>query len=142
MEKITEVVNGKLISYRWWNSDKTEIKPEHVQALEESAENRIFEMIQDGWGSGELNDNIHMTDDDPEDGVDYSGWWSIKTVEPEDKLIDASVMNDVVEALTQASKSDHASNCECKGEHLSMPHKYCTCHVRQALIALDRLKKN
>jgi len=62
---------------------KTE-KPGHIEALEESAWTRIIEMAELGCTSGELNDNIHMTDDDPEDGVEYSGWWELSTTENND----------------------------------------------------------
>ena len=64
------------ITYRW---NDTNIKNKHKEALEETAQERIFEMIKEGYTSGELNDNIYMTDDDPEDGVEYSGWWEMTT---------------------------------------------------------------
>ena len=41
---------------------------------------RIFDMINQDYVSGELNDNIHMIDSDPEDGVEYMGWWTIKKI--------------------------------------------------------------
>ncbi|MFA7219007.1 MAG: hypothetical protein WC119_00580 [Synergistaceae bacterium] len=68
------------ITYRWWINGRRydKIKPEHYVALEESAEKRIHEMMDEGYLSGELNDNIRMTDDDPEDGIEYKGWWEIK----------------------------------------------------------------
>jgi hypothetical protein len=75
------------IAYRWWRSDGKAIKPAHVGALEESADDRIREMMKDGYVEGELRDNIHMTDRDPEDGIDYSGHWKVvKTSEPSAKL--------------------------------------------------------
>ena len=64
------------ITYRWWRDG--EVKKEHVAALEEAARERISEMAKEGYTSGELHDNIHATDDDPEDGVEYSGWWELK----------------------------------------------------------------
>ena len=67
------------ITYRWWRSGDNDIKPEHLEALDESAETRIAEMTKEGYTSGELNDNIYMTDNDPEDGIDYSGWWEKRT---------------------------------------------------------------
>jgi len=74
-----EMKRSKVITYRWWRSNKQEIKPEHVEALEETADARITEMMKDGFTSGELNDNIHMTDDDPEDGIEYTGYWEVST---------------------------------------------------------------
>lgn len=68
------------ITYRWWRTDGKPIKKEHIEALEESAEERISDMRKQGYSSGELNDNIRMTDNDPEDGIEYSGHWSITTV--------------------------------------------------------------
>jgi hypothetical protein len=68
------------ITYRWWRSDSTsDIDQKHIEALEEAAEARIREMTGEGYRAGELSDNVRMTDDDPEDGVEYSGWWEIST---------------------------------------------------------------
>ena len=63
------------ITYRWWRSDKKAIKPAHVEALEETAMDRIVDQMREGSTSGELNDNIHMTARDPDDGIEYSGYW-------------------------------------------------------------------
>jgi hypothetical protein len=68
----------KQISYRWWR-EEGEIKSEHIPALEERADERIAEMLKEGYTNGELNDHIRMTDDDPEDGVEYIGWWELHT---------------------------------------------------------------
>ena len=65
------------ITYRWWKDDKKVIKPEHVEALEETAMDRIQEQMGKGWACGDLTDNIHMADD-PVGGVEYSGWWEVK----------------------------------------------------------------
>lgn len=67
------------ITYRWWNDDRSEIKPNHIEALEESAMERITKMMGEGYTAGELNDNIRMDDDDPDDGIPYKGWWEINT---------------------------------------------------------------
>ena len=67
-----------VISYRWWRDSGKNIKPEHVEALEERAEERIQEMMGQGFTSGELTDNIHMTDKDSEDGVEYTGHWEVE----------------------------------------------------------------
>ena len=65
-----QLTRKKLITYRWWREDG-EIKPEHVSALEEHADERIAEMLKEGYYSGELN--YH----DLEDGVEYQGWWTL-----------------------------------------------------------------
>ena len=71
-----KIIKRKIvIDYRWWR--KEGIKPEHIEALEESATDHIWEMMAHEYKSGKLNDNIHMTPDDPEDGVEYTGWWEI-----------------------------------------------------------------
>lgn len=50
----------------------------HLDALNESAMERITECLKEGYVSGELIDNIYMDD---EDGVEYSGWWTLKTLD-------------------------------------------------------------
>lgn len=67
------------ITYHWNKCDGTKIHPKHIIALEETAMDRIIEMMKEGYTSGELIDNIHMFDADGEDGIGYSGWWSIDT---------------------------------------------------------------
>ena len=74
-----QIERSRTVAYRWWRDGENEIKPEHIEALEESAEGRIAEMTGQGYSSGELKDNIRMTDDDPEDGVEYTGWWEVST---------------------------------------------------------------
>jgi len=74
-----EMKRSKVIRYRWWRNDKSEIKPEHIKPLEDAANDIILKMMSEGYISGVLNDNIHMTDDDPQDGVEYRGWWEVST---------------------------------------------------------------
>ena len=62
-------------------SDNKEIKPSHLEALKESAMERIYECLKKGYVSGELIDNICMNDEDDADGVEYSGWWTLKTLD-------------------------------------------------------------
>jgi len=76
---MTQLKRRKLITYRWWRDGENEIKPEHIVALEERADERIAEMMAQGYTSGELNDHIRMSDGDPEDGVEYTGWWEMTT---------------------------------------------------------------
>lgn len=69
------------ISYEWreLNGGSTNIQENHVQALHESAEEQIREAFdkRDCYG-GQLKDNVHMNDDDPEDGIDYFGSWKVE----------------------------------------------------------------
>jgi len=80
---MAEISKRYTITYRWWNSDLESISPEHQAALDETAEARIAEMLMEGFTSGELYDNIYMLDTDPEDGIEYQGWWVKKTTETE-----------------------------------------------------------
>ena len=66
-----------LITYEWHRADKTPIETGHVEALEESAMTRIQEQMGSGFVSGELHDYVRMTNLDPEDGVEYSGYWEV-----------------------------------------------------------------
>jgi len=70
------------ITFGWWqDGSDEEIDKGHAEALEETAWERIGEMMKEGFTSGELNDNIHMHNTDPEDGIAYRGWWEIKKEE-------------------------------------------------------------
>jgi len=69
-----QIIRNKLITYRWWRDGA--IKPEHIEALEEHAEERIRQMMDEGYNSGELND-VFMTYDDPEEVIEYDGWWEV-----------------------------------------------------------------
>jgi hypothetical protein len=73
-----QLERSKTVTYRWWREDN-EIISEHIPALEETADNQIAKMMAEGFTSGTLNDNIRMTDEDPEDGVPYEGWWEVST---------------------------------------------------------------
>ena len=65
------------ITYEWWGEDGNEVKEKHREALEETARSTINRMRIIGYTAGELHDNICMTDG--EDGIEYSGWWSMTT---------------------------------------------------------------
>ena len=65
-----QLERSELVTYRWWRAGKKNIKPGHVEALAEKADERISEMAAQGYMSGELNANIYMTDADTEDGVE------------------------------------------------------------------------
>ena len=61
-------MKGKLtITYNWQVSKALQMR--HHEDLHEAAKDRAFEMIQDGYHSGELHHSIGDTD--------YSGWWSL-----------------------------------------------------------------
>ena len=84
----------KIVTYRWWHHENHNIKPEHVEALEEHAEERIAEMMGQGYVSGELYLEIPFADreasafthwvdlpNDSENYVSYTGWWEVTTPE-------------------------------------------------------------
>ena len=72
-----EITKTKTITYKWWRTDEENIVLEHIPALEETAGERIGEMMAEGCTSGELFDHIHMISTDPPDGVAYRGWWEV-----------------------------------------------------------------
>ena len=70
------------IMYRWICDDFPTIPEKHKEALKEDAENRIFEMIKEGYHQGELSTSVRFGQDiveeeHKEDGLNYSGWWSV-----------------------------------------------------------------
>ena len=67
------------ITYRWWKKDQTKIKPSHIEELDELAEKRIAEMRVEGMTSGELIENLCLSNEDPNEGIDYKGWWEVTT---------------------------------------------------------------
>lgn len=71
------------IEFEWWRTDGEDIHEDHIEALEESAWDRVVEMAEDGYTSGELNDVIRVSDDGPEDGVRYRGMWTLLGVQPD-----------------------------------------------------------
>ena len=169
MEPTSRMERNQLITYYFNRNDGEVIPSAHIEELEEAANKRIFEMIQEGYHSGELCESISLTDDDPEDGVEYSGWWDVEEVEPkEDKtevppsvyigpsLLEAnlkcasgnctchaekddSVNQAIIDALTHASMSYHHPSCKCAD---GFPENRCTCHVQKAVAALEKLKKD
>lgn len=69
-----------IISYEWWSSrDRSEPAPEHREALQEAAEERIFSQLREGYTAGQL---LHeQVEADQEDEVAYQGWWSTTSTE-------------------------------------------------------------
>jgi len=66
------------IGYRWCRPNGEDIIQNHIEALDETATERINEMMSQGFVAGQLHDNIHMTDSDVENGeqgIEYKGWW-------------------------------------------------------------------
>ena len=69
-----------IITYEWWNDDRTEIPVKHHEPLEEDAEERISAMVAEGYTSGELHTAIETPH--KSGGIvnyDYTGWWSRTT---------------------------------------------------------------
>jgi hypothetical protein len=71
------------INYNWKCDAGIEIPEKHKEALKEDAESRIFEMIKEGYYQGELNTSVRygkdiVEEEDEEDGLNYSGWWSVQ----------------------------------------------------------------
>lgn len=73
------------ISYHWTCDQGIEIPEAHKEALREDADDIIFEMLKEGYYSGELSTYVRVgrdevPEEDENDGLSYSGWWSIKTL--------------------------------------------------------------
>lgn len=69
------------ITISWWpSSDRQAAVPaEYQDALSGSGFDRAVSMAAEGFTSGELNDCVRLgVEGEPEDGVDFSGWWSVK----------------------------------------------------------------
>ncbi len=67
-----------IIEMEWWTEeDRTEPKEEHKDALVEAAMGHVSSMVMEGYSEGVLTDNIRMTNEDPDDGVPYRGYWKI-----------------------------------------------------------------
>ena len=62
------------ITYNWWTDDPFAnglgVLPEVHQELENESESHIFEMLRDGFTSGNL---LHT---DSENLIEFVGWWS------------------------------------------------------------------
>lgn len=72
------------IDYYWKSDDGIDIPAAHLDALTEDAYSRIFEMVKSGCHQGELNTYVRLGKDivpeeDEQDGLSYSGWWSAYT---------------------------------------------------------------
>lgn len=67
----------QVISIEWWINDENRSEPlaHHVEALQEAAQSRINALMSDGYTSGQLIESIRSSEDDPEEGVHYLGWW-------------------------------------------------------------------
>lgn len=67
----------------YWECEQVEIIPEkHKEALKEDAVNRIAEMVKEGFSEGELHTTVRygkdiVPEEDEDDGLTYSGWWSL-----------------------------------------------------------------
>ena len=71
------------IKYHWKCDSRIDIPKGHEQALQEDANKRIFEMIQEGYYQGELSTSVRfgkdvVSEENEEDGLSYSGWWYLK----------------------------------------------------------------
>lgn len=71
-------LNGRRVSWEWWATaeDGSNQAPEadDFEVLEELANDRVTEMIQEGYVSGELLAELGH-DDSGEPTRHYRGWW-------------------------------------------------------------------
>lgn len=75
-------IEAKIEIEYYWKCDQGIPIPElHKIPLSEDAESRISEMRKKGYYQGELNTSVRFGQDkvpeeDKDDGLTYSGWWS------------------------------------------------------------------
>ena len=70
------------IEYNWECDEGIDIPKAHEEALQEDAEERIYQMIKEGYNSGELCTTVRygkdvVPEEDEDEGLSYSGWWSV-----------------------------------------------------------------
>jgi hypothetical protein len=68
------------IKFHWKCDAGIDIPKGHEEALQDDANKRIFEMIQEGYFQGELSTSIRfgkdiVSEEDEDEGLSYSGWW-------------------------------------------------------------------
>lgn len=71
------------ISYHWEAVSGIPTPEKHEEALMAEAKQRIFEMLKEGYSSGELCATVRLGQDvvpeeDTEEGIEYTGWWSLR----------------------------------------------------------------
>ena len=123
------------IEYRWSCDQLDSIPDKHREALEEDAENRIFDQLKEGYRSGELVTTVRygkdeVPEEDEKEGLSYSGSWNSKT----EKI---------------NSKFGNAQNFSLKAKHYiamlnemidEMPDKGNTCEESQKICLINALK--
>ena len=73
-----------VIDYNWTCDQGVDPIPEkHIEAIKEDALERIYEMIKEGYYSGELRTSVRygkdeVPEENEDDGLTYSGWWGYK----------------------------------------------------------------
>ena len=74
-------MKGKItLNYEWFNAQNpnAEIKSSHQEALKETAEDHIIEMLGKGKTEGSLVDNVRFDDSDGDEGIEYRGSRSMR----------------------------------------------------------------
>ncbi|WP_415912569.1 hypothetical protein [Neptuniibacter sp. QD37_11] len=102
-----QVVIATQIVQKWWSEDKTVDVSRYTDMLQETGSEQARLMIENGMREGELNDNIAHYVDDPEDGVDFRGWFTVQQfsqdAQPEEGALDDG---EALEKLDQVICSD------------------------------------
>ena len=74
------------IKYHLRCDSRNDIPKKHIPALEDDAQEHIFDEIKRGYVQGELCESVRygqdeVPEEDPEEGLSYSGWWKIEKIE-------------------------------------------------------------
>jgi len=78
---MTNPLNARIDIKYWWKCEKLrDIPAALAERLKEAAEDRIFDMLHQGYTSGTLSANIDGVEiegiEQPEWGWECTGWWS------------------------------------------------------------------
>ncbi len=76
MENSMEI--KKTITINWWSEDEKEISTEERDILEERGMERAFEMMQQGYTSGELNEE-EVNGGNDSNGRNFRGSFAVNT---------------------------------------------------------------
>lgn len=111
-----------------WTCDQLDFIPKgHFEALKEDAESRIFSMVKEGYLQGELNTSVRfgkdvVPEEDKEEGLTYSGWWSYLTEDtPTPKEDEPSPNNEDVVYITIPCKKSYDEKGRLK--HLTLTYQ-------------------
>ncbi|WP_415912276.1 hypothetical protein [Neptuniibacter sp. QD37_11] len=76
-----QLTNSVIISQSWTALDPSVDVERYLPFLKDCGEEIALNAFAKGERQGQMSDNIHHFDDDPEDGVDFRGSWTLEEKE-------------------------------------------------------------